>query len=101
VSHSRSSWKITVQEEAEAVTLQLEGRVTETWVPDLERAWQQIASSLGSRKLRVDLNGVTHMDRDAKALLAEIHKATGAEFLANTPLTRHFAEEARYRKEKI
>jgi ABC-type transporter Mla MlaB component len=95
VTHSGSSWKITVQEEAEVVTLQLEGRATGTWVPEINRAWQQIDSSLGSRKLRVDLNGVTHMDRDAKALLAEIHRVTGAEFLANTPLTKYFAEEAR------
>jgi anti-anti-sigma regulatory factor len=95
VTHNRPTWKITVQEEAEAVTLQLEGRVTGTWVPEIKSTWQQIDSSLGLRKLRVDLNGVTHMDRDAKALLAEIHKATGAEFLANTPLTQHFAEEAR------
>jgi hypothetical protein len=40
------------------------------------------------------------MDRDAKALLAQIYKATGVEFLANTPLTKHFAEEARRTKEK-
>jgi len=40
------------------------------------------------------------MDRDAKAMLAEIHKASGAEFLANTPLTKYFAAEARRTKEK-
>lgn len=82
------------------VTLRLEGRVTGTWVPEIKRSWQEITSSLGSRKLRVDLNGVTHMDRDAKAMLAEIHKASGAEFLANTPLTKYFAAEARRTKEK-
>lgn len=80
------------------MTLRLEGRATGSWVPDLQKAWQQIASSLGTRKLRVDLNDVTHMDRDAKALLAEIYKTTKVEFLANTPLTKHFAEEARARK---
>lgn len=32
-------------------------------------------------------------------MLAEIYKATGAEFLANTPLTKHFAEEARLPKQ--
>jgi hypothetical protein len=41
------------------------------------------------------------MDRDAKALLAEIHTATGAEFLANTPLAVHFAEAARNQKVKF
>lgn len=77
------------------MTLQLEGRITSVAISDVRHEWQEIASSLDSRKLRVDLNGVTHMDRQAKALLSEIHKATGAEFLANTPLTIHFAEEAR------
>jgi anti-anti-sigma regulatory factor len=95
VTHNGPTWKITIQEEAEAVTLQLEGRVTGTWVPEIKRVWRQIDASLGSRKLRVNLNGVTHMDRDGKALLAEIHKVARAEFLANTPLTQHFAEEAR------
>jgi len=91
---------MTIQEEATAVTLRLEGRVTGPWVSEFERTWQQVTSSLGSKELRVDLNGVTHMDRDAKAMLAEIYKTTGAEFLANTPLTKYFAEEARRRKRK-
>jgi len=84
---------MTVQGGAATVTLRLEGRVSGLWVTELKRAWGQVASSLGSRKLKVDLNGVTHMDRDAKAMLAEIHKATSAEFLANTPFTQYFIAE--------
>lgn len=87
--------RITVQEGAAETTLQLEGRVVGPLVGEIDRAWKQVAASLGSKKLVVDLNGVTHMDRDAIAMLAEIHKATDAGFVANTPLTRYFADEAR------
>jgi len=41
---------------------------------------------------------VMHMDSDARNLLAEIYKKSGADFLANTPMTRYFADEARGRK---
>jgi hypothetical protein len=34
------------------------------------------------------------MDTNGRNLLAEIHAETGAEFLADTPMTKYFAEEA-------
>jgi hypothetical protein len=43
----------------------------------------------------VDLRGVMYVDGTGRDLLAEIHAKTGAEFVADTPLTKHFAEEAR------
>jgi hypothetical protein len=43
----------------------------------------------------VDLRGVMYVDETGRKLLAEIHGRTGAEFVADTPLTKHFAEEAR------
>jgi len=53
-----------------------------------------LAPSLGERKLLVDLRGLTHVDGAGRNLLADIHAETGADFLADTPLTKHFAEEA-------
>lgn len=53
-----------------------------------------LVPSLGSKILRVDLSGVTHIDAEGKQLLTQIHKKTGAEFLADTPMTKYFAEEA-------
>ena len=35
------------------------------------------------------------MDSEAMGLLAEIHKKAGADFLADTPMTKYFAAEAR------
>jgi hypothetical protein len=86
--------KITIQEADRAVTLKIEGRATEPLVAELHRAWQDLAASVGSRKLSVDLRGVTFMDATGRRLLAEIHAKTGAEFLADTPMTKYFAEEA-------
>jgi len=63
-------------------------------VDELSRTWQNLAPSLGSRKLSIDLRGVTFMDLAGRHLLAEIHAKTGAEFLADTPMTKYFAEEA-------
>ncbi len=83
------------QPDGEMITLKIEGRIGGLPLTELHRAWQELAASLGQRKLLVDLRGVTHVDTTGRKLLAEIHARTGAEFLADTPLTKHFAEEAR------
>jgi anti-anti-sigma regulatory factor len=86
--------KISIHEAEKAVTLKIEGRIAGPLVPELHRTWQDLAPSLGSRKLSVDLCGVTFADAAGRHLLAEIHHKTGAEFLADTPMTKYFAEEA-------
>jgi ABC-type transporter Mla MlaB component len=86
--------KITIQERAESVSLKIEGRVVGPTVRELNRTWQELAPSLASRKLFVDLRGVTFIDAAGRIILAEIHCKTNAGFLADTPLTKYFAEEA-------
>ena len=86
--------KVTVQEEKDSVTLKIEGRVVDSVIGALHQAWREVKSYIGSRKLLVDLRGVTYMDRTARNFLAAIHAETGAEFEANTPMTKYFAEEA-------
>lgn len=86
--------KVTIHEIDKSVTLKIEGRAAEPLVAELHRVWQDLAPSLGSRRLSVDLRGVTFMDTSGRRLLAEIHAKTGAEFLADTPMTKYFAEEA-------
>jgi ABC-type transporter Mla MlaB component len=83
------------QAEGEAITLKIEGKVGGVPLTELHRAWEELARALGQRKLLVDLRGVTHVDVTGRKLLAEIHAETGAEFLADTPLTKYFAEQAR------
>jgi anti-anti-sigma regulatory factor len=83
-----------VSDEAESMTMRLEGRVTGPWVRECDKAYRSIASSLESKKLRVDLRGVTHMDASGKELLREIRQRSGAEFIADTPMTKYFAQQA-------
>jgi len=86
---------VTIQQaDGQGVTMKIEGKVAGHQVPELHRAWQDLEPSLGKKILRVDLRGVTHVDGTGRNLLAEIHAKTGAEFLADTPLTKYFAEEA-------
>jgi hypothetical protein len=92
--------KITTDEGPETATLRLEGRVMGPWVNEFLQAWHSLENSLGSRKLLVDLRGVTQMNADAREVLSEIHEKTGAEFLADTPLVKYFAEQARRRNTK-
>jgi anti-anti-sigma regulatory factor len=86
--------KVTIHDGDKLVILKIEGRAAEPLVAELNRVWQDLAPSLGSRKLSIDLRGVTFMDTTGRHLLAEIHAKTGAEFLADTPMTKYFAEEA-------
>jgi len=86
--------RITIHEADKVLTLKIEGRAAEPLIGELHRTWQNLAPSIGSRKLSIDLRGVTFMDTTGRHLLAEIHSKTGAEFLADTPMTKYFAEEA-------
>lgn len=86
--------KISVHETDEVVTLKIEGRTAMPMIDELIRTWRDLAPLLGSRKLSIDLRGVTFMDMAGRHLLAEIHSKTGAKFLADTPMTKYFAEEA-------
>jgi len=86
--------RITTHEQARAVTIKLEGSVAGPVVAEFDRTWHALAASLGSRKLSVDLCGVTFVDEAGRQLLAEIHNTTAAQFLADTPFTKYFAEQA-------
>jgi anti-anti-sigma regulatory factor len=83
------------QSDSQDVIMKIEGKIAGPQVPELHRAWQNLVPSLEQRKLLVDLRGVTHVDGTGRNLLADIHAKTGAEFLADTPLTKYFAEDAR------
>jgi anti-anti-sigma regulatory factor len=86
--------RITVNDAQEAFTIKLEGRVVGPLAYELDRTWQSLAGSLGEKKLRVDLCGVTQADVVGRHVLANIHQTIGAEFLADTPLTKFLAQEA-------
>jgi anti-anti-sigma regulatory factor len=87
--------RVTIQQsDSDGVIMKIEGKIAGPKVSALNEAWQDLAPFLGRRKLLVDLRGVTHIDGTGRNLLAEIHAQTEAAFLADTPLTKYFAEEA-------
>jgi hypothetical protein len=87
--------RITVHEGDRERTIKLEGKVVGPWVEELNRAWQALAPSVVSKKLKVDLCDVAFVDAKGRQLLREIHQKTNARFLADSPLTRYFADDAR------
>ncbi len=86
--------KISIQDEANAATLKLEGKVIGPWATELNRVWSDLRPSLGMKKLCLDLCGVTFVDKAGTRTLQKIFRRTGAEILADTPLARYFAAEA-------
>jgi hypothetical protein len=77
--------------------MRLEGRAVGEWTAELDRVWRSIAGSIAPRRLVVDLRDVVHMDGKAIDVLAGMHRESGAHFLAETPMTKYFAEEAQRR----
>lgn len=74
--------------------MKLEGRMVGPWVEECRRAWLCLQSSLCARELALDLCGVMFVDESGVDLLREMYRSAHADFLTNSPLTRHFAEMA-------
>ncbi|MHB8898290.1 MAG: STAS domain-containing protein [Thermoguttaceae bacterium] len=73
--------RITVHENQESLTFQLEGRLAGVWVKEVEQCWQSTLAQKRKPILRVDLTGVTSIDGAGKACLSAMHRQ-GAEFVA-------------------
>lgn len=86
--------RITVLEGETAQTIKLEGKIIGPWVEELSRACHSLAGSLGSKKLHLDLCGVAFVDAKGRQLLREIYQRADTSFLADSPLTRYFADDA-------
>jgi len=92
--------RITVQNGEKVQTIKLEGKVVGPWVEELERTCQSVVRSLGARELHLDLRGVGFVDAKGRGLLREMYLRTNARFLADSPLTRYFVEDAMRESEK-
>lgn len=89
-----ASLRITTEERPSEITLKLEGNISGAQVGEFQKTWSLLSHTLGRKKLQIDLCDVTQMNAAAREILAEIYRRTGAKFLADTPLTKYFAEEA-------
>lgn len=84
--------RITILDVHKGVVMKLEGKIVGAWVAECRQSWEGLQSGLGSRKLSLDICGVSFVDGQGVALLQEIHAAADASFIADSPLTRHFAQ---------
>ena len=84
--------RITIHENTESLTFQLEGRLAGPWVQVLEECWQSALASQREPILRVDLTGVTFIEEAGKACLAALHRQ-GAKFVAADCLTKAVVAE--------
>lgn len=84
--------KITVQDAADGLWLQLEGKLAGAWVAELEDCWRTAALALRGRQLSVDLTCVDSIDAAGKYLLALMHKA-GAQFVVSGCLMSALVQE--------
>ena len=92
--------RISVESADSWVAMRLEGKVIGPWVEECHRAWESIRANLGLKQLRLDLRGVTFVDGRGTEVLREIQRASGAEVLADSPLTKYFAEQIKKKIEK-
>ena len=84
--------RITVHDNPESVTFQLEGRLAGAWVREVEECRQRTLAGRRGPAGRFDLVGVTFIDDAGKAYLAAMH-CQGAEFVAADCLTKAIVAE--------
>jgi ABC-type transporter Mla MlaB component len=73
--------RITVHDKPPVLTFQLEGELVGPWVPVLEDCWQTTLAGGRKPMVRVDLTGVTSVDRAGQSCLATMYRL-GAGFIA-------------------
>ncbi len=84
--------RITVHDNPQAFTFQLEGRLAGPWLRELEECWKSTLNRQRKPVLRVDLKEVTFIDDAGKACLAAMH-GQGAELIAADCLTEAVVAE--------
>ena len=83
--------KITVLRDETKSTLLLEGKLAGAWVAEVENSWA--AERVMAKDVLVDLNEVTFVDTEGKALLTKLHEA-GATLICKGCLTRAIVAQA-------
>jgi len=87
--------KISINETKDQTVLRVEGKLIAPWTEELENAWQHLAKTLGDQALCLDIRSTTFVDQNGLRILGKIIRVANADVLADSPLTRQFAEQAR------
>lgn len=90
--------KISTIDGTDDIVLRIEGKLVAPWTPELESVWQNITDSLNTRKLLLDIRDTTAIDQGGFECLARIAQVGNARILADTPLTRQFADRVQQMK---
>jgi ABC-type transporter Mla MlaB component len=85
-------FRVTVHDEPQVITFEVEGRLSGPWVQEFEGCCSRALAAQRNRTLRVDLTGVTLIDAAGKAYLAALHRK-GADFIAADCLTKSIVAE--------
>ncbi len=84
--------RITVHDNPQVLTFQLEGRLAGPWLRELKECWQSTLARQRKPILRIDLTGVTFIDAAGEACLAAMYPQ-GAELVAGDCLTKAIVAE--------
>jgi hypothetical protein len=88
--------RITMHDDAQALTFQVEGRLVGEWAKELERAWidakKNTKSLRGNRPAIVDLTGILFIDDEGKRILKQLSHE-GARFHTCCPMTEAIIAE--------
>jgi len=90
--------KITLQEDAEARTVVLEGILSGPWVDELERTWLTLVGKHFDGPVVVDLSGVTFVDPEGKKVLGWIYEE-GADLCGSDVMNKAIIEEIEQKHE--
>jgi hypothetical protein len=85
--------RITIEQNAKATLIILEGRITGPWTAELGRTWTELAPTIRTRKLSIDLRNTTYADAGGIQALKDIYLQTAAELVTGSPWTEYLAEE--------
>ncbi len=84
--------RITVLRDVQAATFKMEGKLTDEWVAEAEKAWTAFSSVPNQDRIVVDLCGVSFVDDCGRELLARMH-SSGAKLVGAGPMTSALIEE--------
>jgi hypothetical protein len=85
--------RISVQPNAESIAIILEGRIAGPWAEVLSRTWANVAPTVGTRIVSLNLCNTTYADASGISVLRMIYGKTAAKIVTSTPWTQYLAEE--------
>jgi hypothetical protein len=84
--------RITVINNSQRPTFKMEGKLTQEWVAEAEKAWAAFTNAPQPQSILVDLCGVSFVDEPGRELLALMH-SSGAKLIGTGPMTGALIDE--------